>query len=212
VSPVRFPGTVLGVLFVVGGLGCESPPPAPLAPTWVDDVLPIVRANCFHCHGSFNRAGLAFRWDFYDPTDTRLTAIRDVVMDYRPLIFFGAKSQKDLIYMFASRTADGMPPLMPPPPATPLDDRELLILKRWMEKPERGTRQPNLKPTATWLSRPTTIVVADEDREQVLGKVSCVGGDEPILYTGATTLSAGRQPPCTATLFDGQDVVTVQLP
>jgi hypothetical protein len=207
---MRFRDTALCVLFVVGGLGCEAPPPAPLKPTWVDDVLPILRSNCFHCHGAVNRAGAAFRWDFYDVTDPRLTAIRDVVMDYRPLLFDGAKRQSPLIYMFASTTVDRMPP----PPATQLDDRELLILKRWstMENPERGTRQPNLKPTATWLSRPTTIVIADEDREQVLGKVSCVGGEDPILSTGAVKLSNGRQPPCTATMFDGQDVVAVQLP
>jgi len=33
------------------GLGCGTEAPVPDKPTWVDDVQPIMQANCFHCHG-----------------------------------------------------------------------------------------------------------------------------------------------------------------
>jgi hypothetical protein len=102
---------------------------------------------------------------------------------------------------------------MPPPPATRLSQRDIDVLRRWGETgAPRGVRVANHLPTASWLNKPTTIVIADEDREQVLGKLVCAGGiEQPLLSSGAHTLKAGTQPPCLASLSDGQDGVAVLL-
>jgi hypothetical protein len=186
---------------------CEGAPAAPQKPTWVDDVEPILRANCFHCHGSEKRDAMALRWDFYDPKDPALTAVHDFSSDFA----LGAgKLHGGQIVPYVKMKGDMR---MPPPPASPLTEPQVTVLERWTSSPERGTRgAANHRPTAEWLSRPTTVVVSDEDHEQVLGKVTCPGKDEVIIgHTGATRLRDGSQPPCMATLFDGQDLVTVDL-
>jgi hypothetical protein len=207
---------------VLGSLACEGPASVPAKPTWVDDVEPILRANCFHCHGSLNPdpapTSPLQRWDFYDLGDARLLGIRDVKMDYMTAWSSG-KDHASLIGSYIMMIGGGR---MPPPPATPLSADAKQTITNWINTgsplgatpvvpPLRGTRLNNRKPTAAWLVRPKTIEVSDGDHEQVLGKVTCQGADEPVLYAGTTTLPAGWMPPCTATLFDGQDVVTVNL-
>jgi hypothetical protein len=199
-----------GLLLAAGG--CDSPPAAPAKPTWVDDVEPILHGNCFHCHGAAQVDPLATaqRWDFFDIKDPKLLAIRDVSMDFKGP--WKWDSAKDHALSWPAYVALKNDMRMPPAPATPLSDRDVQVLKTWSTMKVRGTRTNNNKPTAAWLARPSTIVVSDADHEQVLGKVSCGGADAPVLSSGTTTLPQGWMPPCTATLFDGQDVVTVNLP
>jgi hypothetical protein len=208
---------------LLGSLACEGPAPVPAKPTWVDDVEPILRANCFHCHGSLNpdpMSPLLQRWDFYDLKDPRLMAIRDVATDYMKA-WDSAKDHAGPSFPTYINAAPNSPIRMPPPPATPLSADAKQTILAWIATgsppgatvvvpPLRGVRLNN-KPTAAWLVRPSTIVMSDGDHEQVLGKVTCGGADEPVLHSGTTTLPTGWQPPCTATLFDGQDVVTVNL-
>src|SRR5262249_41591130 len=160
--------------------------PAPENPTWVDDVEPIVRGNCFHCHGAGNKSvnSAVFRWDFYDP-NSQLSMIGDFSS-------LAIMSPGGNIGMWV--TGQGKPlvtDIMPPPPATPLDDRDTQVLTAWygpmgMGSHPRGMRSPNHKPTADWLVKGQSIVVSDEDREQVLGKITCGGTDTLIGSSGAT--------------------------
>jgi hypothetical protein len=190
--------------------GCDEPLPPPSKPTYVDDVEPILQGNCFHCHGADRSAVGAFRWDFFDPGDATLKAIRDFSTEF-PLGGAGnAGHGKTLIVTYVKKTGDDR---MPPPPATPLSANDILTLDRFYNTgaQPRGMRSFNKKPTATWLVKPTSVVVDDANGEQVLGKVTCAGAETPVLSAGATKLAAGSQPPCTVTLFDGQDAVSLQL-
>ena len=45
----------------------------------------------------------------------------------------------------------------------------------------------------------------------MLGKLTCDGGQLLLPRSGSFDLPEGLQPPCSAVLFDGQDVVSVLL-
>ena len=51
----------LAALVVAGAVACESEPPVPTRPTWVNDVEPILRGNCFQKR-PYSR-GLSVYWD-----------------------------------------------------------------------------------------------------------------------------------------------------
>jgi hypothetical protein len=210
---------------VLASLGCEGPSPVLAKPTWVDDVEPILRANCFHCHGSANPdpAGTSQRWDFYDLNDNAVKAIGVFTPDLLQMMKWASgKDHAGMFSLYVGMPASA-PTRMPPPPAIQISSSDVQTLKNWLATgipasdttpavpPLRGTRIHNKLPTAAWLVKPSTIVVSDGDLEQVLGKVTCQGADEPVLHTGTTKLPTGWQPPCTVTLFDGQDTTIVNL-
>lgn len=206
-------GLVLCGAAVLGG--CEGPEGAPDKPTWVDDVQPILRANCFHCHGSsadFPRLGTR-RWDFlYDPADTQLQPLGDFSAVFGGMAGVSPKEMPQIfqITAFVADPADMR--RMPPPPATRLSDRDIQVLRNWMATGrERGTRNPNAKPAAAWLDTGKVFVVTDADREQVLGKVSCGGREALLIRSGTHSVPQGAGPPCTVTLYDGQDTSVVTL-
>ncbi len=197
------------VAFVLAG--CGGPNAVPEKPTWVDDVEPILRGNCFHCHGagSHEVAG-APRFDVYDVQPfADLGLVNAMTTDiesgrtYAEEFFKRAGGDKVL-------TRDLM---MPPAPATLISTRDLRVLERWaaMADPPRGTRANNHLPTAEWLDEShTAIVVSDADRDQVLGRVSCKDGSmaRPIDRTGTHMTPTC---PLSVTLFDGQDKNDVTL-
>jgi hypothetical protein len=209
---MRFNGVLL-VGIALGALAaCEAPKPAPMNPTYVDDVEPILRGNCFHCHGPVRPSAVSFRWDFFDPADPRLKAIGDFSSEFPMGGASNAAHGFAQIVPLVSATSEAR---MPPPPASPLSAEDITTLQRFYPnataKPPRGTRNPNQPPTAAWLNKPSTVVVSDGDREQVLGKIVCGSKETAVLYSGTTKLADGSQPPCTASLYDGQDPVTVPL-
>lgn len=203
---------------VAGAVGCGGESAVPDQPTWVDDVAPILRANCFPCHGS--TADYAryktVRWDVYDSTDPRYAAL-GFVADPDPMskvsTFVGAadRSHYRNIEIFISPDVpdNGR---MPPVPATRLSWRDQRVLERWRETGfKQGTHSPNHPPTIEWLAHPTLFQVRDEDQDQVLGRLTCGERSVPIIRSGALLLPEGVSPPCTGVLFDGFDEASVDL-
>ena len=74
---------------------------------------------------------------------------------------------------------------------------------------QRGTRPYNQRPTITWSPTAPQLLVQDGDQEQVLGKLVCTGGEMLLPRSGIMTMPDGMQAPCSAVLFDGQDLVSV---
>jgi hypothetical protein len=201
--------TLTSLVMLYALAGCEGPPPVPNAPTWVDDVEPILRGNCFHCHGSAaNPTITQLRWDFYfNPTDPKLTTLGIGTDDgFAP---FPAESLKFPLYTRNMAAAS----IMPPPPALPLSDRDYQVLKKYASPTApRGMRANNAKPTAAWVVPGSSYVVSDADLEQVVGTIQCGGGQMvKVLSTGRHDVPQGSQRPCTLSLYDGQDLVTVTL-
>lgn len=200
-------------LVLVGAAGlaaCEGEAPVPASPTWVDDVEPILRGSCFHCHGAGARPDMANRWDVYDPAAPSIT---ETGVKVPPEITAAGTTVRALQFwaLTMDHKSEGR---MPPPPADPLPARDVEVLKRWaaaQPMPGRGTRRFNGKPAAAWLNIGKTFEVYDPDGEQVLGKITCGATSADLLRSGAHALPMGATPPCTLALSDGQDKVNVEL-
>jgi hypothetical protein len=203
---------------VAGALGCGGQTPAPDRPTWVHDVAPLLRANCFQCHGpsaDYARFGTV-RWDVYDLGDPRYAALGfsaapDPSTGLRTFVGASDKSHFLTIPIWTSPAAsdDGR---MPPAPATRLSARDLQVLENWQKTGfDKGTHDPNHRPTISWLPTPRMFQVLDEDQDQVLGKLDCGGQAVSIPRSGGFILPEGVNPPCTGTLFDGFDEAAVDL-
>jgi hypothetical protein len=216
----------LALLGLTGGLGgCGSETPAPAKPTWVDDVLPLMQANCFHCHGPVadSHQWGTLRWDVYDLTDPKYATvgggevfelIKDGLGREVPSpIFVSARNAKhfDLIPTWVSveATDDAR---MPPAPAERLSRRDIAVLQNWAATGfTRGDRPNNGKPAIEWLEQGKTFGVTDADRDQVLGKLDCGGTEVKFDRSGNHTLPAGAHVPCSGMLYDGFDLVPVEL-
>jgi hypothetical protein len=201
-------------------LGCGTESPAPEAPTWVHDVAPILRANCFQCHGP--TADYAkfktVRWDVPDLGHERYQQLgfpppADPSLALKPFVATNDGSHFRLMLAYVEPdVADEQ--RMPPAPATRLSARDVQVLKNWIEKGDFKLivrRDPNHPPSAGWLQRPARLQVSDDDQDQVLGKLDCGGREIPILRSGGLELPEGVSPPCRATLFDGFDEAVVDL-
>lgn len=195
--------SLLGIALLAAA-GCGGEAPVPKAPTWVDDVMPILRANCFTCHGAGVRDKDAKRWDFfYDPDDPKLGDINLPIGFMSPVTLASGRWPLWLILKGGDR--------MPPVPALPLSERDAQVLKLFQMSPKRGTRPANHTPKAGWFPKAPWFVVSDDDGEQVLGKLTCGSVEVLIDHTGNQRLPAGASPPCTGLLYDGQDLQAVTL-
>jgi hypothetical protein len=207
----------------LAALGCGTEPPAPDKPTWVDDVQPILQANCFHCHGANakQKGGNSLRWDVLDLTNPRYADIgfgetREVPGDMKSgLVFVSTNNPLHFgtvpLFTLPTMTDDAR---MPPPPATRLTPRDITVLQNWsMTGFTPGSHQPNHKPTISWLTKNKTFVVDDVDGDQVLGKLMCGDAEVSIPRSGLHTLPADVTGPCDGNLFDGwgDELTTVSL-
>jgi hypothetical protein len=208
--------TLVAALVLGSALGCEPPAPVPEKPTWAEDVQPILRANCFHCHGAsakFDPLKTA-RWDVYDLNESAYADLGFTVTEdpEGSKTFLGASDPAHFnalaIYVQPS-AGEGR---MPPPPALGLSDRDIAVLEKWKETGfTKGSHSPNHKPTLKWLAKPRQYVVADADYDQVLGKLTCGEAEVQVTRAGVLSLPSGVTAPCTGTLYDGFDEAAVSL-
>lgn len=131
-----------GVVAALAGLALAGCPGAVDDPTWVEDIQPIVEANCVRCHGSppIGGAPSSFRLDIYE--DTTLpdgTTVR------------GAAVMAE--FMAARVSAGTMPPRWP------LEDHRQETIENWaatrtigMAPPKGEPRAGNEAPTMTLLT------------------------------------------------------------
>ncbi|HXU82803.1 MAG TPA: hypothetical protein VN914_15490 [Polyangia bacterium] len=192
--------------FLMAGCGTEAP--VPDNPTYVDDVKPILEANCFHCHGAnanFAKWGTK-RWDIYDAT----TVYPD--LGFAPSDSFTGASDPTHFLLLGVYIKDTGAGRMPPPPATPLSQRDIDTLVQWSKTQySPGKHAPNHKPRIAWLEKGKRYLVSDDDGDQVLGQLDCGGMMFPVLRSGSSELPADASPPCAATLYDGFDQGTGDL-
>jgi hypothetical protein len=201
-------------LAALGALvGCaDDQAPIPERPTWVDDVRPILQANCFHCHGaSANYPDFGTRrWDFYGLRGDARVAALGQFSDPLTLASPNDPSQFGIMIGYLKPdAADG--DRMPPAPATRLSARDHEVLLRWMAAGyPPGQHNPNHPPTVT-SEAAGFFRIDDPDRDQVFGKLTC--GDRELLLprSGGYALE-GMTPPCTVAVYDGFDLVTLPLP
>jgi mono/diheme cytochrome c family protein len=202
---MRVRGALVVSLFLAG---CGAEAPVPDQPTWVDDVKPIFQGNCFGCHGTGAVPDEErFRWDVYK---------FDVDPKYAELGFPATsfKSPTDPVHAILYRgylTSPTEIGRMPPPPATRLSDRDVAVVLKWIDSGfPQGEHHPNHKPRIAWVAKPLFEVV-DDDHDQVMGKLDCVGKSVPIPSTGGFQLPDGAMLPCTARLYDGFEEAGGQL-
>jgi mono/diheme cytochrome c family protein len=190
-------------------LGCEDAAPVPDKPTWADDVQPLLRGNCFHCHGANAKVDFdTLRWDVYDLTDPVYADL-----GFMPNAAFVSASTPVHVAQSIGLASDPKETTrMPPPPATRLTPREIEILQKWNDTDRaKGAHHPNHKPTISWVKKPTQYLVNDADGDQVLGKLTCDGMDVPVPRNGTLTLPEGITLPCEGTLYDGFEPAAVTL-
>jgi hypothetical protein len=190
-------------------------------PTWVDDVQPILVANCARCHGANQIGGapVTFRLDRYADHQIGFQTIR------------GAATMARFV---EARVEDGTMP-----PDWPLTDRQQQIIRRWWEQRDMTTGLPALgmlpadhAPTVTLSvddpmpdqSAPVAWNVADDLRHEITGTITVDTGDVVTvdLHAGADVVewdtgavSAGPHM-LTATIHDDgadeQGMITATLP
>jgi hypothetical protein len=172
----------------LGVTGCEGEAPVPDRPTWAEDVLPILRGNCFNCHGADSaRLSKSVRFDVYDPTDALYEGFEEGLESQA-----GAKTFAPALLMAAMRTDKPMPP----PPATPLSEREIAVLQAWIDSnTTKGRHSPNRRPTARVVGRRVvdgtlrlTLDVRDADFDTVVGNAAIGDTVKPIHRAGRHTL------------------------
>lgn len=221
-------GRLASLLSATAALGCGTEQAVPEMPTWAGDVQPILRANCFHCHGASANYKLyrTMRWDVFDLSEEpyQRMGFEKVFEEVevsgkltRVATFFGASDSSHGGIISAYVDVDAGEQRMPPAPATPLSARDRAVLQNWAELLKKqpasalkGSHPTNHPPTISRLA-PGLNVVADEDGDQVLGKLDCGGVEVRIRHSGAVTLPAGASPPCRGTLYDGYAEAAVSL-
>ncbi len=154
---------------LAAAVGCA--PSAPDKPTWVDDVQPVMMANCVRCHGSPASGGApsTFRLDLYEDSIENGQQIR------------GAASMARFVCVRGSLAEDM------PPNGTAIPARARDMFANWFETRctgpivsfERGARARNSEPTITINtgngkaddSLEVDFLVTDADREAVTGSL-----------------------------------------
>ena len=224
--------SALHTLVLLGAAVACSPADPPTRPSWDQDVLPILQGSCNHCHGASKSLdpvtgmaappGPVFRLDVCN-------AQAPLIMQSGVQILgVGALSlNTSTITTFLQPVRPNPRASMPPPPASPLSDYDLQVLKRWarIAMGPNGAEAacekavPNRRPVVNVIEEPiqdgndavAVVDISDADHDQVLGKfglgnvtVTVPGsGRRRLVFEGG---SAGQV--LTWDLTDGYDRVT----
>lgn len=208
---------------------CEAPPVAKSNPTWEADVYPILQGQCLHCHGQdHNAKGQSVtRFDFFD-----LSKCSDVSFaDKAPTI----AASVEQIRQFVAPNPEPDPDtnkvvpilrkdLMPPVPASLLEDWQIATIKNWAnikdKEKRRGTRpdSKNHNPKIIITSKLPDDVgdelkvsyrFEDTDGDPVIGvlrlgdaKVDLLKNSGEVTITGITG-NSGKKLTLSADLCDG---------
>jgi hypothetical protein len=210
----------LAPVLALAGLvaGCAGDDTVPAHPTWVDDVQPILRGNCFNCHGATAlKTARIMRWDVCDLTAFAAAgpfATDRIHADPNDpeVELIGARIRIPESFTAYLQPHEPNRALMPPLPADPLTEHQRSVVAAWIKDPVCGQRAHNQKPTAFWLDREhRRFAVQDGDADQVLGTMRCGSTEILIAQAGAAELPSTASPPCTLKISDGQDTVSVEL-
>lgn len=216
----------LSISLLVAAAACTAAPEPPATPTWDEDVYPLLKGSCLHCHGSTaltsaGPTGSVFRFDSCNRMATAFDSV-------------GVKPANDAVQhlrqmLMSVQSQGGARPVMPPAPAHPLTDYEVTVLKNWEKvidagghdaacKKTSGNRKPSAslsKPLAQGAELVVEIDIVDPDGDQVLGKVTTGNNNTAeILSAGHHTLKirGGTGDRITVKLTDGYDVADLTLP
>jgi hypothetical protein len=202
-------------------LGCGTQAPAPASPTWAEDVLPILRGNCFGCHGATANWRLyqTRRWDVYDRTAEPYIRlgfgpVTEASDPGASVVTVGAKDVALFLPIYVAGPDDVR---QPPPPAPRLSARDIEVLRNWVshDNPNPlalGSHHPNHQAAIGWLDRGARrVTVTDQDGDTVVGKLDCSGTEVGFDHSGAFTLPAGVSLPCAGSLYDGFEETSVSL-
>jgi cytochrome c553 len=147
------PGSVNAMLLLalagaaIAGAGCDSMGgPIPATPAYDVDVRPLLMAHCVRCHGAGGMTNIPKM-----PTGPNAPPISSLSDPYvqaaiSGLCFnqyadgdgkIGAKTEAGSMAIYVDQTMikPSSPKFMPPPPAQPLDDWAVGVLKNWALNP-----------------------------------------------------------------------------
>jgi hypothetical protein len=224
---------ILPTVSLIGIVACA--PDVPATPSFQQDVMPVLAANCLRCHGAPTIGGA--------PEGFRLDSFSDVIVRERlfpagdpacdppspdpgcfPIVIAGAATMADTA---AVRVGDDDRPM---PPRFQLDDHQIELLENWAATGAgRGEPRPsNGSPTAALETseRDGPVVrlrvrVDDPDRDAVGGslhaRIAAAETFVGLVHSGvasvtwdATGIAAGSYP-LFARLDDGATSVVVDL-
>lgn len=183
--------TLALVTAATAAVGCE--PTAPAEPSFQEDILPILAANCVRCHGvpAIGGAPPEFRLDSFDAT---VVDGRDPATADDDQLVVGASAYAVAI---AGRVKSDSAPM---PPRFPLASWQIDTLVAWAEQqpPSRGAPRPdNQLPVLTLheLGRDSaTITLAyelhDPDGDLVVGELC---DDDGARCTFVAPLASGNR-------------------
>lgn len=215
---------VSAAILAAAVVSCEGEAPVPAKPTWLTDVQPILRGNCFHCHGSDPAAAEAGAWQFQVYEKARYKdkiGVEPAGLDAKMIV---ASILMDIKPGEGEARAK-----MPPPPALPLSERDIEVIEKWAEHIKAdpvaafGERKANKKPTipksSIKMERLTSgklrisFVADDGDFDVITGKLEWTEGEETFNRSGGHTMTLnvpmGRK--ITARLTDGIDLQMVEV-
>lgn len=183
--------TRLSSLCALLGAAACSTPEVPEAPTYAQDVAPILAANCVRCHTSPASGGA--------PSSFRLDSYEDRVDDQGRVI----RGAATMAGYMSIRVDDEDAPM---PPRSDMYTHQVDILKQWIRnrdgdgRPQRGAVEGNQPPDMAVLDQSTSpdgmlriqYEIRDPDLDIVLGTLTALPADggEPLVLT--RELHSGR--------------------
>jgi hypothetical protein len=165
-TSLRF-ALLFGAAIAVGGLAAGCGPPVPVSPSYEADVRPIFISHCVRCHGAGGTLNQAREPTGPDAAPLASdSALRQLLSCYLNQFadtncavsdaggsgscHRGAQTWAALANGIGARLR-GIPPgpMMPPPPAPPLNDWELKVVNAWLANPvcsNSATPDPTICP------------------------------------------------------------------